>query len=89
MITTPSAIAFDRGIDPILRFLTPAQIQALVEYRGDDALRLRIDDLATMNNEGRLTEQERAEYQGYVRANMFVAIFQARARRMLRESATS
>jgi hypothetical protein len=84
--TTFDTVAFDRGTDPIFRFLTPDQVRALVAYRGDDVLRRRIDDLAAKNSDEGLTEQERAEYEGYVRANKFVAILQAKARRMLNDS---
>ena len=77
--------AFDRGIDPVIRLLTPEQARAIAEFRGDDCLRARIDELAEKCNEGELTEEERAEYEGYVRANNFVAILQAKARKRLRE----
>lgn len=63
--------------------MTTEQIRSLIAYQGDEALRQRIDDLATKHTEGELTDQERAEYEGYVRANKFVAILQAKARRML------
>lgn len=82
-MTAFDAIAFDRGTDPILRLLTPEQVRAVVDYRGDEALRRRIDELAAKNTEGELTEPERSEYEGYVRANKFVAVLQAKARRML------
>ncbi len=52
-------------------------------YRGDDSLRNRIDELAERNTEGKLTDEERAEYEGYVRANKFVATLQAKARKLL------
>ena len=83
MTTTFDTIAFDRGTDPILRLLTPEQIRAVAAYRGDETLRQRIDELAAKNSAGELTEPERSEYEGYVRANKFVPILQARARRML------
>lgn len=83
MSTTFDALAFDRGTDPILRFLTVEQARDLVAFRGDDALRQRIDDLARRNTEGDLTEAERSEYEGYVRANHFVAVLQAKARKLL------
>ena len=86
MTATFDTLAFDRGTDPILRLLTPGQVQALAAYRGDEALRQRIDELASRNGEGSLTEREQAEYEGYVRANKFVATLQARARRMLGEN---
>ena len=83
MATTFDATAFERGTDPILRFLTRDQARALVAYRGDDLLRERIEDLARRNTEGSLTEAERSEYEGYVRANKFIAILQSKARKLL------
>jgi hypothetical protein len=51
--------------------------------RGDDSLKARIEELATKNTEGELTDSERAEYEGYVRANKSLAILQAQAKRLL------
>ena len=64
MATTVNALAFDRATDPILRFITPEQARALVAYTGDEALRRRVDELASRNTEGLLTEAERSEYEG-------------------------
>ena len=50
---------------------------------GDDALRARIEELASKNTEGELTESERAEYEGYVYANKLVALLQAKAEKRL------
>ncbi len=75
--------AFDRGTDPILEFFSPEQARGLVAYRGDEALRARIEELARKNTEGELTDAERAEYEGYVQANKFIAILQAKAKRLL------
>jgi uncharacterized protein YnzC (UPF0291/DUF896 family) len=75
--------AFDRGTTPILQLLSPDQTRQLLEYRGDDQLRQRINELAAKSNEGLLTKAELAEYEGYVRANKFVAILQAQAQKLL------
>lgn len=80
------AIAFDRGTDPVLRVLTAEQARAILDYHGDEPLRMRIEELATRNNEGQLTATERLEYEGYVRANKFVAVLQAKARKLLQQS---
>jgi hypothetical protein len=85
MATTFDAVAFDRGTDPILNLLTPEQARALVAYRGDAALRQRIEELAARNTEGDLSEAERAEFEGYVRANHFIAVLQSKARKLLAE----
>jgi hypothetical protein len=79
--------AFDRGTDPVLSILTSDQARRLVQYRGDEALRNRIDELAEKSNEGLLSPAEQAEYEGYVRANKFIAILQAKAQRLLSRGA--
>jgi hypothetical protein len=83
MATTVDLTAFDRGTDPILDFFSVDQARALVAYRGDDSLRARIEELAAKCNEGELTDAERAEYEGYIRANNFIAILQAKAKKLL------
>jgi len=83
MSTTIDATAFDRGTDPILQFFTVDQARGIVQYRGDADLQKRIEELAGKSNEGELTPDERAEYEGYVRANKFMAILQAKARKLL------
>jgi uncharacterized protein YnzC (UPF0291/DUF896 family) len=75
--------AFDRGTSPVIQMLTPDQARQLLEYRGDEQLRQRIEELAAKSNEGLLTPAEKAEYDGYVRANKFVAILQAQAQKFL------
>jgi hypothetical protein len=86
MTPTFDPAAFDRGTDAILQFFSPSQAEALVAYRGDAALQARIEELARKSNEGELTEEERAEYAGYVEANDFVATLQAKARKLLSRS---
>jgi hypothetical protein len=83
MSMTFDEVAFDRGTDPILCLLTADQARALIAYRGDDGLRQRIEELAARNTEGRLSDAERSEYEGYVRANHFIAVLQAKARKLL------
>jgi hypothetical protein len=75
--------AFDRGTTPVIQMLTPEQARQLLEYRGDEPLRQRIDELAAKSNEGLLTPAEKAEYEGYVRANKFVAVLQTQAQKFL------
>ena len=82
VITTPESAAFDRGVRPVLRIVLPDKTEAVLNYRADPELQRRIDDLAAKSTEGKLTEEERAEYEGYVRANKFVAILQRQARQM-------
>ncbi len=83
MSTTIDADAFDRGTDAILQFFTADQARGIVQYRGDAELKEQIEQLAAKANEGDLTPEEEAKYQGYVQANKFVAILQAKARKLL------
>ena len=87
MATTVNALAFHRATDPVLRFLTLEQARALVAYTGDEVLRQRVEELASRNTEGLLTEAERSEYEGYVRANKFIAVLQAKARKLISDQA--
>lgn len=75
--------AFERGTDGILRFFTVEQARELIAFRGEETLRNRIDELARKCNEGELSDEERAEYEGYARANQFIAVLQAKARKLL------
>jgi len=43
----------------------------------------RIDKLAEKSTEGRLSAAERAEYEGYVRANKFIAVLQRQVRHLI------
>ena len=82
MMTTPEIAAFDRGVRPILEIVLPNKVDAVLGFRVDSALQDRIEELAVRSTEGKLTEEERAEYAGYVRANKFIAVLQRQARRV-------
>ena len=75
--------AFDRATLPIFGILSPEQVHQIADYHADQALQDRITQLAEKANEGELTAEERAEYEGYAHANRFVAVLQAQARRRL------
>jgi uncharacterized protein YnzC (UPF0291/DUF896 family) len=54
----------------------------VLDARPDVVLRNRIDKLASKNTEDELTDDERAEYEGYVRANKFLAVLRREAKFM-------
>ena len=83
MITAFDMAAFERGTDALLQFFTLEHARALVAYRGDEAIRARMEELAQQSNEGELTDEQRAEYEGYLQANDFIATLQAKARKLL------
>ena len=75
--------AFDRVTDPVFKLLNRDQVTQLAGYHSDESLQQRIAQLAEKANEGELTEDERAEYEGYAHANKFVAILKVKAKRLL------
>ena len=72
-------LAFDRGVRPVMEIVLPDKADAVIQFRADPELETRIEELARKSTEGQLTEDERAEYMGYVRANKFVAILKRQA----------
>ena len=83
MPTTPEMAAFDRGVRPVLQIVLPDKAEAVLNFHPDPQLQARIEELAGKSTEGQLTESERAEYEGYVRANKFIAILQRQARQLV------
>jgi len=84
MTMTPETTAFERGVRPLLQIVLQDKADAVVNFRPDPALQHRIEELAAKATEGELSVPERAEYEGYVRANKFIAILQRQARQLLR-----
>ena len=69
MATTSESRAFDRGVRPMMEIVLREKVDAVIGFRADAELQSRIEALACKSTEGELTEDERAEYAGYVRAN--------------------
>lgn len=65
-----------------MEIVLPDKRDAVIGFRADPQLQARIEELARKSTEGQLTEEERAEYSGFVRANKFVAILQRQASRL-------
>lgn len=76
------AVAFERGVSPLLEKLLPERLGDVLGFRPDPELQRRIDELAFKCTEGELTVEEKAEYEGYVRANKFVAVLRREARKL-------
>ncbi len=75
--------AFNRAIRPVMKLALPEKAKEVSEFRADPELQARIEELARKSTEGALSDTEKAEYAGYVRANKFVAILQRQARTMI------
>ena len=83
MSASTHTTAFERGIRPVLDLILPDKAEEVLNFHPDPSLQDRIDELAAKCKEGQLTLAERDEYEGYVRANKFVALLQRQARRLL------
>jgi len=80
---TSTNAAFDLVVSPILNVLSRDQAAQIVDFHADDALQTRIEELANKANEGELSPEELAEYEGYSQANRFIAVLQAKAKRLI------
>ena len=83
MPATPEMAAFDRGVRPVLQIVLPDKAEAVLHFQPPPELQARIELLAGKSTEGQLTEAERAEYEGYVRANKFVAVLRRQAQQLI------
>ena len=81
-----STTTLDRLVDPVVRTFMPEVARSLIQLRADPELQARMDELAEKCNEGRLTAEEREEYETSVRFANYLAIIQAKARRLLKVS---
>ena len=77
--------AFERVLAAVGECLDRQSAEALLRLRADSEMQGRIEELADKCSEGRLSLEERDEYEALIRVGNFVAILQAKARRLLAE----
>lgn len=70
-------------LEPVSRSLGLKAARALAALRVDGRTQERVEKLAEKCNEGRLTDDERAEYEAYIQASTLIGILQAKSRRIL------
>jgi hypothetical protein len=73
----------DEMLEPVSRSFGLKTARALAALQVGKRTQARVDELAEKCNEGRLTPDERAEYEAYVQASTLIGILQAKARRIL------
>jgi hypothetical protein len=78
-----SATLLDRLFDPFTEALTPESARRIANWRADDELQRRLDELGEKANEGTLSPAERHDYETYVHVIDFIGILQAKARAVL------
>lgn len=81
-----TASLLDKIFEPFGEVMTPETAARLVEMRADDDVQGRIDELANKCTEGQLTDEERQEYDTYIRAIDFISIMQSKARQVLQRN---
>jgi hypothetical protein len=77
----------DRYFEPVTSLFTRELAEKIVSLRPDSEVVARVTELAAKADEGTLTEDERTEYEDFVDAGDFIAMFKAKARRYLAEHA--
>ncbi|QEG33855.1 hypothetical protein [Bythopirellula goksoeyrii] len=83
-----TASLLDKIFEPFGEVMTPETATRLVEMRADDDVQRRLDELANKCTEGQLTDEERHEYDTYIRAIDFISIMQSKARQVLQRGAS-
>jgi hypothetical protein len=78
-------IALERVLAAVGQCLDRQSAESLLCLRADTEMQGRIEELADKCTEGRQTPEERDEYEAMIRVGNFVAILQAKARRLLAE----
>ena len=89
MYDVAEASILDRILEPVSRCLTPDVGRRILQMKADPIAQARIEELAAKSTEGQLSEDERSEYETYVRAMDFVAVLQSKARAAVDGSADS
>lgn len=80
---TTAASALNRMLEPLSRSLSVEAARAIASIEIEPPLQARIEELAGRCNEGLLTVEERAEYEGYVEGAEILSLLKLKARRLL------
>ena len=85
MAADSTQTVFERVLTAVGQCLDRQSAEALLRLRAETEMQGRIEELADKCTEGTLTPEERDEYDALIRVGSFVAILQAKARRLLAE----
>jgi hypothetical protein len=89
LATDRAAVGLAKILDPVVECFTPEVAKRVAELHADPAVQARIDELAEKCNEGTMTREEMAEYEGYIQAMDVVAVLQKTARALLVQPSAS
>ena len=82
-------LVLDRLLDPVGRCLTPRSARALLKLQADSELQAHIEDLAHKSTSGKLTAEDRSEYEALVAAGTVISILKSKARTLLAKTSGS
>jgi hypothetical protein len=68
---------------PLTEAMSEESARRLLALRATPEIQARVDDLASKAESGTLTDQEREEYEEFVRVGTLIATLQAKARRIV------
>jgi hypothetical protein len=83
MKTSKPEFALEQLMGRLSECLTPESARRVLALKTDRKLQAHIDTLADRHREGRLSQEEAAEYGNLVRFGTFVAILKSKARQLL------
>ena len=73
-------------LDPLGECMTPEVARRVIHLRASAEANIRMQILAAKSAQGTLSEEEREEYESWVSAGTFIAILQAKARKIVGQS---
>lgn len=80
--------ALNQMLEPLSRTLSVEAAESIVALRIAPQLEARVQELAERMNEGQLSDQERAEYRGYVLGAEILTLLKLKARRVTERGRT-
>ena len=75
-----AASGLDGLLEPLSRCLDVESARRIVDLQVDPPVQERIDSLAELANEGKLSDAERSEYEALINAADFISILKLKAR---------
>jgi hypothetical protein len=78
-----NGLLLDRILEPVSSCLNEEAAHKILTLKADRKTQARVSKLAEKCSEGKLTPEERHEYEMYLVANHVIAILKARARILL------
>ena len=77
----------DDVLGPLVReCFTPEVARHVAEYKADNKIEARLDELSAKCTEGKLTAEEQSEYEDFVQAIELISIIQAKARALIEKT---